>query len=191
MPLRNTDTRYGAVAQVLHWLIALLLIAQFSLGFMAHDLPLSLERLKLLSRHKALGMTILALVLLRLLWRWMTPPPPLPASMPAREQQLARISHRLLYLLLLTLPVVGWVSSSAANLSVSWFGWFTFPDLVAPDKQLADTAKAIHGVLAGLLLGLICLHVAAALRHHFVLRDDVLRRMLPVRGESSRDEERP
>lgn len=179
MRLRNRANRYGAVAQAFHWTIAALIAVQCVLGLRAADLPVSLERLVLLARHKSIGMTILALTLLRLGWRLADPVPELPAGMPVMERRLARLTHWFLYVLLVTAPIAGWVSSSASNLSVSWFGLFTWPDLVAPDRALATAATAVHKGLVWLLLLVVAGHVLAALRHHFVLRDDVLRRMLP------------
>lgn len=178
--LRNTPDRYGLVAQALHWLIVALVITQFVLGGMAADLPMGMERLQLLGRHKSIGMTVFMLMLLRLVWRLYSPPPPLPAHMPSLQRRLARVNHGLFYAVLLIMPIVGWIASSASNLSVSWFGLFVWPDLVGPDKGLAKTAKDVHSALAGLLAALIALHVAAALRHHWLLRDGVLLRMLPL-----------
>lgn len=179
MALRNTQATYGTVALALHWSVAALLLVQFPLGVLGADLPLGIDRLITLSRHKSLGMTLLALVLLRLAWRLANPAPAPPAGLPAREHHLARVAHLSFYVLLLLMPLLGWIGSSASNLTVSWFGWFTFPDLVGTDAGLAQLAKACHAWLAWLLLALITLHVVAALRHHFLLRDNVLQRMLP------------
>jgi cytochrome b561 len=181
IPFRNTESRYGVVAQSLHWLIVILVAVQFMLGITAHDLPISLERLVLLTRHKAFGMTILMLMLLRLAWRLYSASPALPAGMDRLQRRLAELSHVLLYILLLTMPVVGWLSSSASNLTVSWFGLFHFPNLVSPDPALAKSMKALHIALAWVLLALISVHAAAALWHQFVRKDGVLMRMLPHR----------
>lgn len=186
MVLRNTQSAYGSVARTLHWLVAALLLVQFPLGFIGADLPLGLDRLIILSRHKALGMTLLLLVLLRLLWRQANPAPALPPATSMIERRLARAVHLSFYVLLLLLPTLGWIGSSASNLSVSWFGWFVFPDLVATNPALAKLAKACHAALAWLLLAFIGLHVAAVLRHKFVHRDDVLARMLPWHGGSGK-----
>ncbi len=185
MRLRNTHDRYGAVAQALHWTIVALVAVQITLGVIGADLPVGMERLMTLSRHKSLGMTILALMIFRLAWRLINPLPSLPETMPRRQQRLAHASHWLFYGLLLIMPIIGWISSSASNLTVSWFGWFTFPDLVDTDKALAISAKAWHRGLAGMLMGLITLHTAAALRHHFLLQDSVVRRMLPWEAKNS------
>jgi cytochrome b561 len=179
MGMRNTDSSYGYAAQALHWTIVLLVAVQFVLGVTGADLPIGMERLITLSRHKSLGMTILALMLVRLAWRLANPAPALPSAMPPLERRLARAAHWLFYGLLLALPVIGWISSSASNLTVSWFGLFTIPDLVDTDPGLAMLAKALHRVMAWTLLALIAVHAGAALRHHFVVRDNVLLRMLP------------
>lgn len=179
MAMRNTIDRYGSVAQSLHWVIVALVAVQIVLGIIGADLPVGMERLVTLSRHKSLGMTIFALMLLRLGWRLVNPVPALPAQIPRLEQRLARATHWTFYALLLAMPVVGWISSSASNLTVSWFGLFTFPDLVETDKELATSAKALHRAMAWTLMALVSLHAAAALRHHFLLKDSVLARMLP------------
>ncbi|HSH43918.1 MAG TPA: cytochrome b [Arenicellales bacterium] len=180
MQIANSTHRYGAVAMLLHWAIVVLVIIQFVLAFQAAGLETSLERLQVMARHKSFGMTIFMLMILRLGWRFASPPPPLPESMAPWEKTLARVSHRLLYTLLLAMPVAGWVTSNARDLSVSWFGIFTWPDLVAGSERLAEIAGTIHGAFAWLLLAVLTLHVAGALRHHFLKKDAVLLRMLPV-----------
>ncbi|HEV2213391.1 MAG TPA: cytochrome b [Gammaproteobacteria bacterium] len=181
IPLRNDGERYGAVAQLLHWTVVALVIVQFVLGVTAHGLPISLERLQLLARHKSFGMTLFAIVILRLLWRLYSPAPPLPGGMSRLQTLAAHLSHILLYGLLLVMPVVGWISSSASHLTVSWFGLFAFPDLVGPDPQLARIAKQVHMDMAWMLFALACLHVLAACWHQWWRQDDALLRMLPFR----------
>ena len=177
--LRNTRERYGAVAQLFHWLIMVLVIVQFTLGFMAHGLPISLERLILLARHKSIGITIFVLVVLRLAWRLYSKPPPLPPSPHPLFDTAARVSHALMYALLLAMPPVGWLLSSASHLTVAWFGLFLLPNLVAPDKRLAQALLLTHESMAWLLLTIVTVHVLAAFWHHFVRKDSVLLRMLP------------
>ncbi len=189
IPLRNTPERYGIVAQTLHWLIAALVTVQFVFGVKAASLPLSLERLILLARHKSLGLTLFALVILRLAWRMYSSPPPQPSQAPFRTA--ARLSHGLLYALLLAMPVVGWLLSSASNLTVSWFGLFSLPNLVAPNRRLAHWMLLTHQTMAWLLLAVIVLHVGAAFWHHFILKDDVLTRMLPFTRRSQRSRHPP
>lgn len=189
VPLRNTRERYGLVAQLFHWVIVVLVILQFVLGLMAHGLPISLERLVLLARHKSIGITIFVLVVLRLAWRLYSKPPPLPPA-PHRVFALgARVSHSLLYALLLAMPPVGWLLSSASHLTVAWFGLFSLPNLVAPDRQLANALRLTHESMAWLLLAMVTLHVLAALWHHLLLGDSVLLRMLPVTRRNANQRE--
>lgn len=179
MALRNTTTRYGAVAQLLHWATVALIVTQFVLAELAEDLPRGLAKLELITRHKSLGITILALAVLRLAWRATGPVPPVPATAGRWARSAAGVSHWLLYGLLFALPLSGWLMSSSANYPVSWFGLVQLPDLVAPGEALHETMEEVHEVLAQSLFVVAVVHALAALRHHFLLKDDVLRRMLP------------
>ena len=134
-------------------------------------------QLGLLANHKSVGMTILALAVLRLGWRLAVRPPRLPAHMPGWQVTVSHLTHWLLYGFLFALPLTGWLMSSAASYSVSWFGLFTWPDLVAPDTGLRDSMKFIHDLLGKGLFVITVLHILAACKHHFLDRDDVLRRM--------------
>jgi len=183
MQWRNSPDRYGAVAQCFHWLIAALLVVQYGIGLYGVRLGSGFEQLVVLARHKSLGITLFGLALLRLAWRAWNPPPPLPGDMRRAERSLAHASHALLYLLLLALPVTGWLFSSASGISVSWFGWVVLPDLVGASAPLADALLRVHIGLSLLLALTVTLHVAAALWHHRVRHDTVLRRMLPGRRE--------
>lgn len=178
--MMNTERAYGAVSQALHWLVVALVVMQFVWAWRIQQLGLGRQRFDLVNEHKSIGLTILALVLLRLVWRYISPPPPFPASMPLWERQAAAIIHGLLYALLLALPLVGWAMSSAAGYGASWFGLVHLPDLVAQDQDLMDRLQWLHAVLAWTLVLLVAGHVLAALRHQFVKKDDVLRRMLPL-----------
>jgi len=173
--LRNSTESYGIIAQAFHWLVALLVLAQLGIGLYAANLPVSLARLRWLSHHKSLGLAILALVLLRLGWRALNRPPGLPGSMPRWERRAALATHRLFYLLLILAPLAGLLYASAAGLSVNWFGLFQVPELF----------KALHIGLVALLASLVALHVGAALRHALLLRDSVMRRMLPWKPRSN------
>ena len=155
------------------------IVAQFTLATLFDDLPAGPRKLTLLSRHKSIGITILILVALRLLWRWANPTPGLPGTLKPWERTLAKVTHVLLYVLLFLVPLSGWLMSSARGFPVSWFGMFQLPDLVPKNKALYDALVATHGTLAWALGLTATLHLLAALKHHFVLKDDVLRRMLP------------
>jgi cytochrome b561 len=180
MALRNTTRRWGALSQLLHWLIVILIILQVTLASMADDLPAGAKKLGLLARHKSVGITILMLALARLVWRLLNPTPALPQTLKSWEQSLARLTHALLYVLLFAMPLSGWMMSSARGFPVSWFGFFTLPDLVPKNRSLYEALLTTHSTLAWVLGAVVTLHVAAALKHHFMLRDDVLRRMLPL-----------
>jgi len=179
MTLRNTTQRWGAIAQLFHWLIVALIIVQLTLAEMADDLPNGMRKLTLLSRHKSFGITILMLVILRLIWRSLNAHPPLPDNLKPYERKLATFSHGALYALLFAIPLSGWTMSSARGFPVSWFGFFQLPDLVPRSRPLYEALVTTHVTLVGVLLAVVALHIAGALKHHFVHKDDVLKRMLP------------
>jgi cytochrome b561 len=181
MSIRNSSAHWGAVSQLLHWLIALLIFTQIALGLtlklFLHPGP---SFFATMDTHKSIGVTILALVVIRLLWRWMNPVPKLPATLKPYERTLARFTHGALYAVLFAMPLSGWIGSSAGGHPVKWFNLFTLPTLVGRSRSLSRLMGETHETLA-ICLGLILvLHVAAALKHHFVLRDDTLRRMFPL-----------
>lgn len=179
MSIRNTPARWGHVSQFLHWLIVALIIAQVILASIAEDLPLGMKKLAMYARHKSVGITILGLVVLRLLWRWLNPTPLLPTTLKPYERVLAGLTHVGLYVILFAMPLTGWMMTSARGFPVSWFGFFQLPDFVPKNDALFEGMKTTHHALAAALYAVVFLHVAAALKHHFFLKDDVLRRMLP------------
>jgi cytochrome b561 len=179
MPNKTTSVRYGALAQIFHWVIAALIVTQFVLARMQEDLPLGGRKLALLARHKSVGMTILMLAILRLLWRLKSTPPALPSGMSRIEQIAARCTHLAFYVLLFAMPLTGWMMSSAKNYSVSWFGLFTWPNLIGKNEAAFELLKTTHDTLSDVLFAIAVLHILAALKHHFWNRDDVLVRMLP------------
>jgi cytochrome b561 len=164
-------TRYTRVASVLHWLIALAILANFVFGTWMVDLDLSPAKLRYYSYHKWLGVSIFLLVLVRIAWRLGHRPPALPADMPTWERVAAGVSHFALYGLTLAVPISGWLFSSAKGFKTVYFAVLPIPDLLAKNPPLADQLK--------LMALLVLLHVAAALKHHFMDRDDVLVRMWP------------
>ena len=181
MPFRNTTRSWGSLSKAFHWLIVLLIINQWWIAERADELK-GLAKLEALGTHKSFGMTILMLAVLRLLWRLMNPTPELTSETKPWERALARISHVLLYALIFAMPLTGWMMSSAKNYAVSWFKLFQFPDLVAPAEQTFHQMLDLHHLLFKVLVGVALLHVAGALKHHFIDRNDVLKRMLPFGG---------
>ena len=174
--------RYSNLAITLHWLVALGLTGTFALGFYMADLPLSPAKLQFYSWHKWAGITLLLLIILRLGWRFTHRPPALPSGMPVWQRKASDISHGLLYVLMLAIPLSGWLMSSAEGFPVVWFGVLPLPDLVAKSKPLADALKQAHAVLNYSMLALVCLHVAASLLHPLIGKDGVLGRMWFWRG---------
>ena len=152
------------------------------MGLYAANLPVSMARLQWLSHHKSLGITILALTLARLAWRLIHVSPPLPGTMPHRERRAAHAMHWALYIIALLAMLAGWLYASAAGLSVNWFGLLLIPDLITKNAGLAPLFRELHHVLVALLVLFLIGHIGAALRHAFVLRDNVMQRMLPGRN---------
>jgi cytochrome b561 len=179
MPTGSSATRYGAVAQAFHWLIAGLIANQFVLAYRADDLPLGAHKLGLLAWHKSFGMTVFMLAILRLLWRLKHPPPELPSGMAPIERLLARATHIAFYVFLFVQPLTGWLMSSAKNYSVSWFGLFTWPNLIGKNETAFNLLRSTHDTLSAVLFAIAVLHILAAFKHHFWNKDDVLLRMLP------------
>ena len=184
MSIRNTPTRWGHVAQFLHWLIVILIITQVILANWAEDLPIGPKKIQVYAWHKSVGITILCLAVSRLLWRWANPTPQLPTTLKPYERALAKVTHFGLYLLLFAQPLTGWMMTSARGFPVSWFGFLQLPDFVPKNQALFNAMKDIHDSLALVLYVIVFLHVAGALKHHFLLKDDVLRRMLPFTKKS-------
>ena len=168
---------YTRTAKSLHWLMALLLIGLLALGFYMQDLPLSPEKLQLYAWHKWAGVSAFLLVLLRLSWRLAHTPPPLPASMPRTMQLAAHAGHLLLYVLMLAIPLTGWLMSSAKGFQTVWFGVLPIPDLIGKDKATGELLALVHKSLNLLFVAVILGHVAAALKHHFIDKDGLLDRM--------------
>ena len=170
---------YNGVAKTFHWLVFVLMSGAFTVGFYMGDLPLSPAKLQLVSWHKWTGVTIFFLVLLRLCWRLLNPPPALPTHMQPWERRLSGLTHWALYLLMLAMPLSGWIMSSAKGVPTVWFGLVQLPDLIEKNKPLGKSLEEVHETIGFTILALVALHVLAALKHHFMDRDDVLARMTP------------
>ncbi len=179
------NTRYTLIAIALHWLLGLALTALFAVGLYMADLPFSPLRMKLYNWHKWAGVSVLALSLLRLLWRLTHRPPELPEAMSRampRWQHLAHHgTHLGLYALFFAVPLIGWAYSSAAGFPIVWFGVLPLPDFVGADKALAALIKPWHEISAYALAGLVLLHIGAAVKHQWLDHDHLIARMMPGR----------
>jgi len=184
MPLRNTAEAYGSFAKFLHWAIVLLIVPQYFLAEAAEELPNGLEKLQIFTWHKSLGMLVLILALARIAWKVMNQGLPGPIGN-AWQRKAAAAGHGLLYLLILAQPLSGWIMSSSANYPVTLFNWFQFPAIVGENHDLHERMEEVHELLFNALLVVAAIHIAAALYHHFVLKDSVLRRMLPFSKPSA------
>jgi len=175
-----STARYSKTAISLHWLMALLIFVAFPLGMYMHGLRLSPIKLQLYSYHKWLGVTVFAVAILRLAWRATHTPPALPAELPHWQKLASQATHHLLYVLIFAVPLSGWLMSSAKGFKTVWFGVLPLPDLLAKNKALGHLLTTVHESLNYILLALVVMHVAAALKHHFIDKDDVLKRMSPI-----------
>jgi len=173
---------YTTPAKALHWLMAILIGGLLGLGFYMADLPLSPQKIQLFSWHKWAGVSVFALVWLRLFWRMVHRPPAYPASMTALQRAAAHGGHFALYLLMLAIPLSGWLMSSAKGVQTVWFGVLPLPDLLSRDKALGHQLEDLHSALAVGLMVLVAVHMAAAWYHYRVLQDDILQRMLPAKA---------
>ena len=185
--LANTDRHYGGLAIALHWLIAALIAALIAMGIYMVGLPdagFDTKKIILILAHKEIGVSVLALGAIRLVWRQLNPLPALAPTVPEWQRVAAAFVHLWLYALMLGQPVTGWLMSSASGIPVDFLGLFTLPDLVQHDDELFARLRRMHDWLGLTMAALICLHAAAGFWHHFMLRDETLRKMLglPVRS---------
>jgi cytochrome b561 len=175
--MKNTNSpSYTRTAIALHWLVALLIFSAFPLGLYMADLPFSPAKLQLYAYHKWLGVTVLLVAVARLAWRVAHPAPAM-LEMPRWQRIAAHAIHHLLYVLLFAIPLSGWLMSSAKGFQTVYFGVLPLPDLLGKNKELGDLLHNVHEALNYTLLALLGAHIAGALKHHFIERDDTLRRM--------------
>ena len=178
MSLRSTDRQWGSVSKFFHWVIALAILGNGTFGLLMDLAPSPMQKINWLALHKSIGLTVLALVLLRILWRWRDGSP---RDEPApRWQKLAAHATRgVLYVLMLAIPLSGWWFNSVTGKPLQWFKLFNLPGIAAKDDMLRHLSHAVHEYLFWLLVLVLVAHVGAALKHHVFDGDDVLRRMLP------------
>jgi cytochrome b561 len=178
---RNSATQYGSLARFLHWAIAVLIVVTIPCAWVMSHIGAGPTQNVLYVAHESIGLTVLALASLRLIWRLIDPPPPLPASVLPGKARLAHLNHQLLYLLLFLMPVSGYLFVIAGAYPMTYFALFDVPRLVGKNEDLSKLMETAHLSLQFAVYALVGLHVAAALHHHLVKRDGVLWRMWPVR----------
>jgi len=179
MSLYSTATRWGAPARALHWVMAVGIAGMVGYGLWMTGLPPSMRKLNVYALHKSVGITLLGLAVLRLAWRLFDRRPEPPPGQPALQLAAARIAHAATYALLFVIPLSGWLYNSASGFPLSWFKLYNLPKLSESDPALKALAHQIHEYGAWTLVALVVLHAAAALKHHYVDRDQTLRAMLP------------
>ena len=179
----QTERGYSLIIRILHWLMALIMITMIVAGLLMVNGPwdgkFPPSRGQLYDYHRGMGFLLLVLVVIRLLaYRFTKPPSPLPANMSSTQKRAAEIVHFLLYASLIVHPILGWYATNAWGVkNISIFGIFDLPALAEKNRELGDQLLALHGYIGFLITGLVCMHIGAALMHHFVLKDGVMKRM--------------
>ncbi len=177
--METKTSSYTGVAKLLHWITALSVVTAIVLGFAMVGAGPGPGQNRLYDLHRSFGALILLLTGLRLLWRLYSPPPPMVPGMPAWQEKAAVSMHRLLYVMLFAMPLLGWAGTSAFPAKIMVFGLFELPPVIGPDRELSELLLGIHWRLAFVLCAMIAGHVGAALYHHLVVKDETLKRMLP------------
>ena len=190
-------TSYSGIAKLLHWTMAIVVIIALVLGFTIANfgwapvkaVVTSLAAVvgmkkgafqnQLYDLHRSFGALVLAMVALRIVWRIISPPPPLPGSVNAFQRGASHLVHGVIYVCLLAMPILGWLGTSFYGAKIKVFGLFVLPALVAKDRDTSKWVLDYHGWLGIAFATIIAIHIGAALMHHFVQKDDILRRMLP------------
>ena len=184
LPHTDVSLRYSTPAIALHWLMAWLVIATYFIGLGMGELPIGPERIQMVGWHKWLGVTVAYLWVLRVFWRATHQAPAQPAGTPGGRVSASHLVHLRLYILLIAIPLTGWLMSSAKGFTTNYFGLFDLPNLLEKDKALAQTLKEAHEFLANSLMALVALHIAAAIKHQVIDKDNLMARMrLPRQGK--------
>jgi len=173
--------------RLLHWLIAGLVAVQVPLAWTMIDQPLGPDKVANYGLHKSMGILLFGLGAVRVITALLTNRPELPSSMPGILRIISRVNELVLFIIVLLMPLTGWLMSSAANFPVNFFGLFTLPDIVEPDKQLFQSLQIAHRLQSYVLLALVTVHTLAALRHLLIVRDNVVYTMLPVKRLKNND----
>lgn len=179
MTWKNTDERWGPVSQLLHWLIVLLVLGMGTVGLVMTEMRNSPDKIQVYLLHKSFGLTVLALIALRLLWRLYAGAPKPVAGTPHWQERIASLTHGALYALVFAMPISGWVLNSAAGFPLRWFNLFNLPSIAAKSESLHELAEEVHEWLFWTLIAVALVHAAAAVYHHVFRQDATLARMLP------------
>jgi cytochrome b561 len=177
MPLRNTQYEYGRAAKWLHWLVALGIVALMFLGLLQSDMDSGPERTEIRELHGSIALLVLALMTVRLAWRWVNVTPDHPEGVPGWQRAAAAFVHFSIYVAVFVQLVSGALAVATGGKAIAFFGLFSIPLPVAEDHDNHELWEEVHEAGWMALAALVAVHVAAALYHHFVLRNDVLRRM--------------
>ena len=180
MNFKNTQTRYGIVSAALHWVMGLAMIGLIVIGLLLAQTELIDNRRFFMGLHKSFGIIVLVMVVFRIIWRFMNAAPPLPVGTKPWQKWASHGVHFALYASMIIMPLSGWAMSSAYGYPVNVFGWFELPSLMAVNKPLGGVFRRIHEIAGFALAGMIAVHIGAALMHHFVYKDNVLKRMLTL-----------
>jgi len=179
MPLKNTANEWGSISKALHWLVVALILAMAWIGLTMGDLPNGPDKIATYALHKSIGISILALVVLRLGWRLYAGAPHAVAGTPGWQERIAALTHWALYVLLLAMPISGWVLNSSSGFPLQWFGLVNLPAIAGKNPDLHERAEQAHELMFWILVTLVVAHAAAAFYHHLFQRDATLARMLP------------
>ncbi len=177
MSLGNSATHWGLISRLLHWFMAIAIIFMFGLGATMINMRLSPMKLEMFIVHKSIGILLLLLVTIRIVWRLLNPAPRSPRSFSASQRRVVAVGQLLMYALMICIPVSGWVINSAANFPLQWFSLFEIPPIAQPNLDTEAYAKTVHLVLVLTLGAVVLIHITAALNHHFIQKNDILKRM--------------
>ena len=182
--IKNTSSSYGAVAKLLHWVVAVLILGLLAVGLYMTSIEGD-GRYKLYAIHKATGILVLVLVLIRLGWRFINVQPFYPDDMPLIQKFAAHMLHAALYFFIIFIPLSGWIMSSAGAHTISFYGLFNVPFIVDKNPEIGKLFNSLHELFAYILIGMLVIHISAALFHHFIQKDNILTRMLPGGSRNS------
>ncbi len=185
MAIRNNSQTWGSLSIGLHWLTFILILSLAMVGLIMTDLPNSPLKIQVYALHKSFGLTVLGLTIIRLVWRLFSITPKITINIPAWQNLIAKLTHGLLYLLLFAMPISGWLYNSAAGFPLKYFGLFKLPKLSGYDPDLKQLAGDAHGTFFYILALLMLIHTGAALKHHYLDKDNTLTRMLPWLAKKS------